>query len=64
METVVQIVMGFIWWIIGFPIICLAAAPFILIVSCAGSGTYWESVRSRFRGLIEFWKEKGMLLVP
>ena len=64
METVVEIMMGFIWWIIGFPIICLAATPFILLVSCRGTGPYLRRVCKRYRGLVEFWKENGILLVP
>ena len=64
METVLQIVLGFVWWIIGLPIVCLAATPFILAVSCIGRGSYWHQVRRRYRGLIDFWKEYGMLIVP
>jgi len=64
MGTVVEIMMGFIWWIIGFPIICLAATPFVLLVSCWGTGRYRARVGKRYAGLIEFWKENGLLLVP
>ena len=64
MDAVREFLMGFIWWIIGFPIICLAATPFILLVSYRGVGPYWKGVGIRYRGLIEFWKENGILLVP
>ena len=64
METVVEIVLGVIWWIIGFPVVCLVATPFILVVSCLGSGSYWARVGGRYRGLVEFWKEYGVLFVP
>ena len=64
MESVLQIVLGFVWWIIGLPIVCLAATPFILAASCLGRGSYLARVCGRYRGLIDFWKEYGILLVP
>ena len=64
MASIVLTVFGLFWWIMGFPIVCLAASPFILVIFCLGKGSYWARVRGRYRGLIEFWKEYGILFVP
>ncbi len=64
MRFILDYLQGILWWILGFPIVCLAATPIILSVSLLGGGSYWTKVRWRDGGLIDFWKDYGMAFTP
>jgi len=64
MPLIVNFLLGFLWWVIALPIVWVIATPVILLSSLSGEGKYLTRVSQKYRGVTDFWKEHGILLVP
>jgi len=63
-EVVLEFVLGFVWWIALFPLVCVLAAPAIFVMSIFDEERYWCAVATRYRKLTSFWTQWGQLFAP
>lgn len=69
MDTVLEIILetlvSILWWILLFPLILLAATPFILLVSLIGKPEHTSKrITDNYRLVFEFWPEWGLFIFP
>ncbi|MCC5845551.1 MAG: hypothetical protein JJU05_14985, partial [Verrucomicrobia bacterium] len=69
MDTVLEIILetlvSILWWILLFPVILLAATPFILLVSLIGKPEHTSKrIADNYRLVFEFWAEWGLFIFP
>jgi hypothetical protein len=63
-ETLLQFLWGCVWWVVLFPVVWVAAAPFIVVAGLFRRAPYFTSVRRMFSGVTWFWVEHGVLFTP
>ncbi len=61
-----SILVGFLWWILLFPVVLVTVTPIILVVSVFAkpATTYASRVEENYRNVKHFWTEWGILFVP
>jgi hypothetical protein len=64
MSLILEIMMSFVWWAIGFPVVWIIVTPVIFVISIFGNGHYWTKLKKHYGTVTEFWKNLGILLVP
>jgi hypothetical protein len=63
-ESIINVFVWFIWWMLLLPICLFVATPVILFISLKGNGTYREKMSRRYGGVVEFWREHAWMLSP
>jgi heme/copper-type cytochrome/quinol oxidase subunit 2 len=63
-ELIAELALGFIWWVVFFPIVWLVSTPVILVVAAFRRKPYRAAVSEMYGAVRHFWKEWGVLLVP
>lgn len=63
-EFILHFVLGFLWWILLFPVVWLVCAPVILVAATFSKKSYRESVSDQFGRVTDFWSEWGVLVIP
>lgn len=58
MEIIIDVVMQFIFWIVILPILMIFATPVILLTSIFKKGSYTENIKSSYRKLFKYWKDR------
>lgn len=53
LEIIGRVLFGVVAALILVPVMCVAAAPYILIRGFFRSGGYWKNVRAGFKGIIK-----------
>ena len=64
MPLIVHLILGFVWWILAFPVVWMLATPFILLSALRGRGRYADKVRQGYAGVTGFWQEHGVFFIP
>lgn len=64
MSFLLEILLGFFWWIVLFPAIWIVATPFILVFSFMSKLPYEEAVKGAYRKVTDFWAEWGTMFTP
>ena len=63
-ETLVQFILGVVWWVVLFPVVWLAATPVILALAGFRHETYSVAVHRMYSAVTQFWIDYGLLLTP
>ena len=63
-ETLVQFILGVVWWVVLFPVVWLAATPVILVLAGFRHETYSVAVHRMYSAVTQFWIDYGLLLTP
>ena len=64
MEFLVYPVLGFVWWIVLFPVVWIVCTPFILVAALFRRSGYFRAVADMYGGITSFWREWGLFLSP
>ncbi len=64
MSLIIHLILGFVWWVLAFPVVWVIATPFILLTALRGRGRYADKVRRGYAGVTGFWKEHGVYFIP
>lgn len=63
-ETIIDLFLWFIWWMLLLPLFMVVSTPVILIVALKGETTYIVRVRRKYAGVFEFWRDHAWALSP
>ncbi len=64
-DVLKDVLLALLWWILLFPIVLLAATPFIVIASLLGPPKYFAArVGKGYHRVIDFWSNWGIVLTP
>lgn len=63
-ETLVQFVLGMVWWIMLFPVLWVAATPVILLLAGFQHEPYLITVRRMYSAVTYSWIDYGTLFTP
>ncbi len=63
-ETLVQFVLGVVWWVVLFPVLWLAATLPILVLAGFQHEPYSAALRRMYSAVTHFWIDYGMLFTP
>ena len=63
-ETLVQFILGVVWWVVLFPVLWLAATPPILVLAGFQHEPYSIAVGRMYSSVTQFWIDSGMLFTP
>ncbi|HEY3857006.1 MAG TPA: hypothetical protein VGO67_21695 [Verrucomicrobiae bacterium] len=60
--SLTDLFLGFVWWILLFPVIWLASLPFILVFALFERERYGYAVGRMILNVHWFWSEWGLML--
>jgi hypothetical protein len=63
-ETLVQFLLGVVWWIVLFPVVWLAVTPVILVLAGFQHEPYSDAVWRMYSAVTHFWIDHGILFTP
>ncbi len=63
-ETLLQFLLGVVWWVVLFPVLWLAATPTILILAGFQREPYSIAVCRMYSSVTQFWIDYGILFTP
>jgi hypothetical protein len=63
-ETLVQFILGVVWWVVLFPVLWLAATPAIMVLAAFQNEPYSIAVRRMYSSVTRFWIDYGALFTP